>query len=203
MRVLKSRRAGLAISVAVVAAVAGITLGVTTLAGVTFQGHDTGPAEGTLATASRDGLAICVQAVGVDSSVEAGAKNVVESALPEAAKHADWEPAGLAAAEPTVDIGCPSQPPPFNPEWERSFALTYGHKVSEPSKYQLFVFILPEHTLEDTLNEFTPRQVSQEQMCEGDACWQVTAALYVSPEELANVGFLTSLLLEGVGLGEP
>ena len=122
MRLPKSRWAGLGVSVAVVAAVAGITLGVTTLLGVTFQGSGEAQeslgsqrVEGLLITANRDRLAICVQAVGVDRSVEATAKSAIETALIEVAKHPRWEASGLGVASPVVDIGCPSPPSVLRP----------------------------------------------------------------------------------------
>ena len=109
-RLPRSRWAAVAISLAAIAAVAGITLGVTTLLGVTFQGEgevQQGDAstlrEGLLNTANRDRLAMCVQAVGGDSSMEPKGKASIEKALVEVAKHPRWEAAGLGVAPPVVD----------------------------------------------------------------------------------------------------
>ncbi|MDO8614324.1 MAG: hypothetical protein Q7T33_01130, partial [Dehalococcoidia bacterium] len=75
MTIHRPRWKAVAVSLAVIAAVAGITLGVTTLLGVTFQGE--GSAQGgsgrrfvdnLMATANRDRLAICVQPVGFGDS---------------------------------------------------------------------------------------------------------------------------------------
>ena len=211
MRLPKARLAGVGISVAVVAAVAGVTLGVTTLLGVTFQGSGEAQeslgfqrVEGALLTANRDRLAICVEAVGVDSSLEATAKSGIETALTEVAKHPDWEASGLATAELVIDSGCPSQPPPPDlPDYPKAIEVTFGHIVSEPSRYKLFVFILPRQELDAFLGGSTIRVAPQESMCEGDVCWEVTAALYLAADEISVTPltpFLIGELVTGVAL---
>ncbi len=197
-----SRLARVAGSLVVVGAAAGITLGVTTLLGVTFQGSGEAQVplgaqlkEGLLLTANRDRLAICVQAVGVDSSLEAKAKSAIETALVEVAKHPRWEATGLGVASPVVDIGCPSGP--ASRDLETQF-------VTEPSFYRLFVFVLPQEEFDVPFAGLPRlRTASQEVVCEGDSCGEVTSGLYIHSGELGDVAFLTDALAQGVGLELP
>ena len=215
MRLPKSRWAGVGLSVAVVAAVAGITLGVTTLLGVTFQGS--GEAQETLGsqrvdslllTANRDRLAICVQAVGVDSSLEATAKSSIETALIEVAKHPRWEASGLGVASPLVDVGCPAPPPALQPGVK---IYQLGDKgvhvepipiVEEASYYSLFVFVLSPSELERIFASGLP-MVTQEAYKDGDMITGVTGGLYLSPGQLDDPQFLSETLKRAVGLWEP
>jgi hypothetical protein len=197
-----------------VAAVAGTTLGVTTLLGLTFQGSGEAEQrdasmlkEGLLTTANRDRLAICVQAVGVDSSLETKAKASIEAALIEVAKHPYWEPAGYAVAEsPVVDIGCPASPPPLDLEAQSVNPPedVQPSFVSEPSYYRLFVFVLPQGDV-DTLVSGLPRlrTGSQEVVCEGDSCGTVTSGVYIGAEELGDLPLLADALQQGLGLELP
>ncbi len=204
----------LAVSLAILAGVAGITLGVTTLLGVTFQGEGTQPAEGARSTGERNELAICIQALGADLAVdssaqataaEATAKSRIEAVLPQVATHPDWEPAGLAAFEPVIDIGCPSLPPgPAVPEGLFPIQAIRGHEVSKPSPYNVFVFILPPEQLEELVGASSTRTAGQEMICDKDhyECSAVTEGVYLSTEDLSDSALLTRVLENGLGLRE-
>ncbi len=209
MRLLKSRWASVGISVAVVAAVAGITLGVTTLLGVTFQGSGQAQqevrwVEGLLLTSNRDRLAICVQAVGVDSSLEATGKSAIEAALTEVAKHPRWEASGLGVASPVVDIGCPSPPSVYRagvrlqPGAGKGLVVYPAVVVDEPSEYRAFVFILPASEF-DRLFAGADPYVVEELFARGE----VTTGLYLSSDELNDQPSLTEKLKRPIGLWEP
>ena len=68
------------------------------------------------------------------------------------------------------------------------------------SDYGLFVFVMPLSEIKQLLGGLSRRYVPQEIMCEGDVCGEVTKAIYLTPEEVANGGFLVDRLLEGIGL---
>ncbi len=223
MMLPSSRLARVIGSLAVIGAVAGITLGVTTLLGVTFQGQGTQPVEGANPAARGPGLAICVQAVEIDAdgqplrgdaAIEADAKSSVEAALTEVAKHALWDDAGYAAVDPVVEIGCPSPPLAVlgGPSWisGRPNDGIPVPLVTEASFYRLFVFVMP--TLEEidrVLAGTTHRRAAQEFISanidrEGPTLVQVTSAVYVTPEEIqAGGSFLSDVLAEGARLGKP
>jgi hypothetical protein len=137
MRLLAGRERfwlGLATSLAVIGVVAGISLGILTLAGVTFQGEraegqTTEPVvvnNGALITANRDRLAICVRAIGlgegVEGAVEAEAKSAIETALAQAAAQnpqwADplirWNALPDTRRRLTLATSCPPRPKNYN-----------------------------------------------------------------------------------------
>ena len=219
MRLPKSRLARVVGSVAVIGVVAGITMGATTLLGVTFQGS--GEAQeslgsqgkkGLLITANRDRLAICVQAVGVDASLEATAKSAIETALVEVAKHPSWEASGLGVASPVVDIGCPSPPAVLRPgvEIERLGkglgVLTSPYPcVEEASYYKEFVFIVSPAELERIFGKDPELTLSQQEVFCGGASGNtgVTGGMYLTPADLDDLNLLTEKLKRTVGLWEP
>jgi hypothetical protein len=211
VRLPKSPWAGLGISVAVVVAVAGITLGVTTLLGVTFQGSGEAQenlgsqrVEGALLTSNRDRLAICVQAVDIDSSIEATAKSGIEAALIEVAKHPRWEASGLGVASPVVDIGCPSPPSVYRagvrlqPGGGKGLVVYPPVVVDKPSEYRAFVFILPPSEFDRLFADADPYVVE-----EFFARVEVTTGLYLSSDELNDQPSLTEKLKRPIGLWEP
>ena len=227
-----SRWKGLALSAAVVAAVAAATLGVTTLLGVTFP-DDGSQAAGARPTTRGPGLAICVQAVEIeavrspngdevlqatagDPAIEAEAKSQVEAAVAEVMKHPYWEPAGFAVAEPVVDIGCPSEPLPLLTRQElrwingRPFGGVRPPHVEEASFYRIFLFVMPsvDH-IDHLLGGLHTRIASQEFVCldlfdGGPTCVAATRAIYVTREEIESQALsLSRLVAQGAGLTGP
>jgi hypothetical protein len=207
-------------------AVAVVTLGVTTLLGVTFQGSgeaQQGDAsmlkKGLLGTANRDRLAICLDAVGTDAAfqtaggaaaLEASAKSGLEAALPEVAKDPRWEASGLGVASPLVDIGCPSPPAVLRPGVEieqmgqgRIFVLPHPC-VKEASSYAEFVFILPPAEIERIFGKDPELTLAdQETFCGEGGSVGVTGGLYLTPADLDDLNLLTAKLKRAVGLWEP
>lgn len=225
VRLPKSRLARVVGSLVVVSVVAGITLGVTTLLGVTFQGSGAEPAEGT-DSAGRPGAAtICVQAVEIDAdgqplrgdaALETAAKSSVEAALTELAEHPRWEPRGFAAVAPVVDVGCPSPPLAVlgGPLWINGRPNDEGTPVplvTQASFYRLFVFVMPSLEEIDRVlaNSARNRRATQEFISaniysEGPTLIEVTSAIYVTSEEIQAGGrFLSDVLARGLGFAEP
>ena len=222
MRLSGSRLARVVGSLVVVGAVAGITLGVTTLLGVTFQGQGTQPVEGADPSARGPGVAICVQAVEIDAdgqplrgeaALETAAESSVEAALVEVTNRPIWDDAGLAVAPPVVDVGCPSAPVAVlgGPKWASGRPNDEGTPVplvTEASFYRLFVFVMPSlEEIERTLGRTTDRRSTQEWISaniysEGPTRVGVTSAVYVTAGEIQAGGrFLSDVLAQGLGIG--
>jgi hypothetical protein len=203
----------MAASVAFVAAVAGVTLGVLTLAGVTFQGSGSaeegplvGPSGNLLITANRDRLAICIDSASpvtsAPASLPANAKEAMQTALQEVARHPYWQRAGITLA-PVVDVGCPSPPPPIgDPSSYAPIEGVWGFPVSMPSYYRVFVFVLDPHELQKLVGTSRSRRAPQELSCLGDSCAEITAALFLSVDELADPAFVTDNLEKATGLDQ-
>ncbi len=215
MRLRSSRLARVVGSLVVVGAVAGITLGATTLLGVTFQGsgeaqQEVRRVESLLLTSNRDRLAICVQGVGADSTLEATAKSSIETALIEVAKHPRWEASGLGAASPLVDIGCPAPPAALQPGvkiyqlGDKGVHVEPTPIVEEASYYRLFVFILSPGELERIFGPAPSLTlVAEEAFRSGDEIIGVTVGLYLSADQLGDPQSLSEKLKRAVGLWEP
>ena len=86
MGIVRSRWKGLALSAAVVAAVAAATLGITTLLGITFSGGGSQPVAGVPPTARGPGLAICVQAVEIEAVRSPNGDEVLQAAAGDPAR---------------------------------------------------------------------------------------------------------------------
>jgi hypothetical protein len=221
MSILLSRWRRLAAAAAAVAAAAGITLGVTTLLGVTFSGGGSAPAEDVRRPAERDRLAICVEALSVNDSgapvpgspaVAAQARAAVESTLATIEDHPLWEMSGYPRAEQArVDVGCPSPPLPLisrtDMQWYDGLPLGYiptPYHVTSPSPYKIFVFVLPSGDTEQLLGGTAVRVAPQEYKCDdespGSTCSEVTTAVYVDPQEIEATPLLDRLLRGALGL---
>ncbi len=223
MTIHRPRWKAVAVSLAVIAGVAGITLGVTTLLGVTFQGESSAQGgsgrqfvHSLMATANRDRLAICVQPVGFGDrgSVAAAAeqlqglaKPIIEEALAVARNHPQWDARGGAGPlSPIVDVGCPSGPATTDPAGHlRTIETVVGHVVKEAGYYSVFVFILPDADLDQLLGASTiratnVRTANQEAICDADVCNPVSWAIYLKPGDLQDPPFVTNQMERVLGL---
>jgi hypothetical protein len=167
---------------------------------------------GALVSPNRDRLRICVQVVRV--AVDQGrAREAVEAALRETAKHPSWRSGGLDVAPPVVDSGCPQEPVVLKPgvvfqgpKSLEGFDIAYwGSVVEEPSPYRLFVFIVPREELAAHVIGWEDfRTFIQEGLCETTPyeknCAQVTTGLYLLPEEVGNAAFVRAWLEKALGL---
>jgi hypothetical protein len=224
MRLLAGRERfwlGLATSLAVIGAVAGITLGILTLAGVTFQGEraegqTTEPVvvnNGALITANRDRLAICVRAIGlgegVEGAVEAEAKSAIETAMVQVAQNPQWsEPRFKLADNPPLvetDCGAPSAVyEPVDPAIPADSLLTHSRGVTEAGYHLFRVFVIPESEI-DRLTGGLPRDRSirlapEEDIAIGpDVFEAVTYGIYLSPSEAKDSALLATWLEKGLG----
>ena len=161
---------------------------------------------GTLLTTNRDRLAICIQPVASVQFDMTEAQLRVQAALTELSTHPRWAEIGLAGRAPVVvDAGCPSEAyllrsgTVVDPRKPTGDPVIQG--VAEASKYRVFLFVPPES---ETARLFSVtasmRRAPQEYLCQGNSCFEVTTALYLSFSEVRNHQFLTEWLAKVIGL---
>jgi|FLYL01.1.fsa_nt_gi hypothetical protein len=197
--ILRSRRLQLAVLAAGVVLISAFAFVAATRLG--SQGDQGIWQEGLLITANRDRLRLCVQAVPRDPAAEGRAVSLIQSALAELkARHPLWRSAGLKEAQPVVEPGCPSDPALLHPGAEPIVGDPYTSRVTEPSKYRVFVFILPQAEIDRLFARWPLRQAIQESICQGHVCSEVTSGLYLSTEEIENRQFLYDALAKTIGL---
>lgn len=165
-----------------------------------------------LLTTNRTGLKVCVAPAVPDAARPAlqpqlqGAQDQVRAALAQVARHPDFQPAGLGREPLVVDAGCPAPPTIADPRFTSGGVLGAPARVATPSPYRAFVFVaLPEQLAPAFLGR-APRTTAQELLCEGKRCTAVTAAVYLTPDELGDRAVLERSLTRAVGLipvGEP
>jgi DNA-binding CsgD family transcriptional regulator len=141
----------------------------------------------------REGVAYCVQAVGVSSDVEREALLVIEESLPEV----DRLRASLTTNDnvpQTVDVGCPADPEIFIercPPHDRTddFRSLCPRIVDEAGRYALFVYILPQRDL-DRLTERTSRTTTEEFISGGDTGEPTSIGLFIGSDEVRDTMFV-------------
>jgi len=160
---------------------------------------------GPLHTANRDRLAICVDAIGIDTDIEGTAKTGIEDALKDVANHPFWDDAGLDQQSPVVHIGCPQPPVVFQPGveiislGEKGIHVEPGRVVSEASYYRVFVYIISPGELERIFHGGPP-EATEESFRRGDNITGVTLGLYLTQDQLQSPEYLVRWLTKAVGL---
>jgi hypothetical protein len=167
---------------------------------------------GGLLVASRDRLAICIKPVAGASVNSARARSAVEDALQELARDPRWSQAAYAKTPPAVDVNCSEEPAIFAPTVTvttgsaQSSRLHVGRRdVTAPSKYLTIVFVLPDDLMERyffglTASEFAKyRNESEELVCEGHVCIEVTRGLYLLSHEIIDPPLVLSALRKVLG----
>ena len=212
---------GVGASVAVIGVGAVVTLGTTTLLGVTLEESEPKPAEGVQTGSegtSQPGprevvetgyrLSFCIQAVGIDPSVEAVAKARIETALLEVMRDPHWKISGLGVGLPLVDIGCPEEPLPSRPGIVWKDAQIAGgtgtiYTVPEPGPYNKFVFIMPLERIDTLLGGPSIRHAPQDYVSDGsELILERASGMYITPEEVQDIPFLVKHLTIAAGLAD-
>jgi hypothetical protein len=154
-----------------------------------------------LITTNRSGLDVCVDGAGglaasdsladrVDRSMDAALGSIKGTEL--------WRESfgqssvAIGCPPPTVEVGSPMRP------LERLERLGLGQGVQAPSPYRLFVYFLPSDRYTATFTQEPYASVTAEHVCQGDACFGTTRALYVSEAIAAET--LTAAILDSLGL---
>jgi hypothetical protein len=151
---------------------------------------------------NRDRLAICVEAVGVDDTLESEARLSVEDALRVLAGHPTWLQLNLSSPEPQVVAGCPAGPDYFEESGKAHDRPVYGRSIVEPaypSYYGIHVYVVSPKEIDEL--DWYPAQVTlEEESCYFDVCRQVTTGLYATPEALRDPDLIEDLLMRAIGL---
>jgi hypothetical protein len=111
----------------------------------------------------------------------------------------------LLNQEPEIVSGCPNAPtlydPVFGPAVGNSVFENVGRIVSEPSPYVIHVYVLPEGEISRVVGGHQYLHLgAEEQICEGDVCYEATTGLYVSPAELNDQMLLVKNIEFALGL---
>lgn len=160
---------------------------------------------GHLLTANRDRLAVCVQALS-GAALPGEAQAAIQGVVPAALRHPWWD-SRLPA--PTVETDCAPAATPFllqpgaasiKGKPAGDFRSLY---VARPSRFRLFVFVLPQAQITALFGDSPYRTAPQEFLCREHTCDEVTTGIYVSPWELRDAAFLKLALQRGIGLENP
>jgi hypothetical protein len=136
-------------------------------------------------------LQVCIQKMD-GSEVDQSALGKITAAFAQVKNHKHYEEAGLNSSGGLQIIrGCPSV---------AAAKLGRSHVVSRPNPIFTFIFVATEAELKDVTFKRYPRTGSQETMCSGDKCNEVTKALYITPEEIEDEATLVKALTAGIGL---
>ncbi len=196
-RFLHSGRLWGAIVLAMVATAVWIVTGYRLSEAQGFTGISNGPG---FITSNRDHLRICVESL--DPSVTSDElKQYTAKALDQVKSHPDFVAAGLAQGTPQIDIGCPG---PARAMGEGFSWETGGNGdgatpwVSEPGPYLTYVFVVPSDKVASPASLL--RVVPQEYYADGQDRAVVTAAVYLTPDDLQAPGSVVRYLTRGVGL---
>jgi hypothetical protein len=151
-----------------------------------------------LLVTNRDTLKICVESL-VPGTTAGSILAGVRDGLPRLTAHPDFQRAGLAQGQITVDAGCPAPPTIADPRYDPTDMSGRPAVVATPSDYRLFIFFAPADQL-DAKFTWEPRLTPQEVLCNGTMCQEVTTAFYLTPEELRDRATVERGLIQGVGL---
>jgi hypothetical protein len=106
-----------------------------------------------------------------------------------------------------LESPCPSGPGAYDvrqltlyPNTEDLFFEPRGREVTQPGRFTMMVWILPDRHIKDLFGREGNRQFTQEMTCAGDDCHPVTGALYLSESELNDPIFVRYWLYEIFGL---
>ncbi|ACZ43619.1 hypothetical protein Tter_2732 [Thermobaculum terrenum ATCC BAA-798] len=164
------------------------------------QGASPTSVDSLLLSSNRSGLAICVDSKTAAISDD-DLRRDIQDAMMQLKAHPHFVSAGLAVAEPRIDISCPGPARMLDPNFDLETGMIPGQSdvVTDPSQYRVFVFLVEKEVVAKA-NGY--REYPQETWCPqgGDACGEVTTALYLTPEDLTLPARLERLLTLAVGL---
>ena len=125
-------------------------------------------------------------------------RSEIETHLPELARVEEvilrgrprpFNSGGLYAPD-HVDSGCPIGSMPYDGE----------RVVSEPGRYTVYIYVLPQDEIDILNGSSGLRRVSEEIQCHLDDCGQVATGLKFGPDDLSNPSLVRYLLYEVTGL---
>lgn len=162
-------------------------------------------AKALLRAPDRTRFALCVDGAGVSIGARDEAIQSIRQALPRVTGSPRWAASSLSTQSVQVDAGCPTSPAVFGGQpLFHDVVINRGQaKVDKASPYVVYVYVIPNNKL----NEYrkgteSVRTATQEMLCSGSVCWEVTTALYISASEAANMAFVQDWLLKSIGLDD-
>jgi hypothetical protein len=163
------------------------------------------PSGNLLRTTNRDSLEACIDFINVDGqSREASvmAQNLTDVIVQEANDPA-WLRDGLTNLGSTanVDVGCPAPPPPRTDLGTREpIGGLNAPNVEVPSKYLLFVFVMPDDEAAAFVGRAPWQSTSQEYLCAGDDCVGVTLGVYVGVNQASDPAKLRPIIRNAIAI---
>jgi len=151
---------------------------------------------------NREELAVCVKVLsGEDVAVPETLSNDVTSVLKQQLpSHPRWSELGYDQFPIQVDVGCPTtayllQPGSAHPLLPGAAkAQIPVPRVEIPSLYRIHLYIVSEEVIKQVFEGADLRNAPQEMICEGHECFEITSALYLTPEEAMNAEILRNRL---------
>jgi hypothetical protein len=173
------------------------------LAILTTEAHVPVTLSGNMLLASnRETLGVCVEIVDdVDLVTAQSLANTVNFLLDnQIPSHARWSELGYENFQVQVDAGCPTdayllEPGAAHPLLPDSQKAKIPVPIIEvPSLYRIHLYIVSSALIKQVFGEADLRSAPQEMICEGFECFEVTSALYLTPDEAVNVEILRDRL---------
>lgn len=115
------------------------------------------------------------------------------------ANHPDFQAAGLGRAPLVIDADCPGSPTIADARYSVTRMSGAPAVVAAPSEYRLFIYVASSDQLARSF-AWQPRPTPQEMLRAGTALSEITSALYLTSEELADRATLERGLTQGIGL---
>lgn len=161
---------------------------------------------------SREGLAVCINAVAGVTIDAAHAKQVVENVIEILSQGDRWLRTEYAHAPPVVDVGCSQSPSVLDRGVTISHIGDETIQVREEfrapetlSSYRVIIFTMPDQIIE-RLSRGLSRPVSardrrqaEEFICHGHVCGEVTTGVYLRPQELTDQSIVHLVLEYALG----
>lgn len=167
------------------------------------QAHTHATLSGNMLLASnREELAVCVEVIDGTSQVtlQTLANNVNIALDQQISAHPRWSELGYDKFPNRVDASCPTAPYLLQPG--AAHPLLPGSEKAEvpvpmvevPSPYRIHLYVVFSEEIMQAFGASDLRSAPQEMLCDGTQCFEVTSALYLTPEETMNSEILKDRL---------
>lgn len=161
----------------------------------TSSGHARATLSGNMLLASnRSDLALCTDVVigtAGDIPPQQVAEQVEGVLMNQVRHHPRWHMLGYDQFPIRVEVDCPSeayllQPGAQHPIVSGDLPETRVPITDEPSPFRVHLYVVSQEQIQRIFFGTNHRVAPQEMLCEERECFEVTSALYLSPEEVFN-----------------
>jgi hypothetical protein len=180
------KRAGIVVGLALAVVTFNVVMGST----IYSHGHE------------RSEVALCVQSE-EPGTATADAVALVQKAMTSVSKHSNWTLGAYKDQPIRVDAGCPNTPYLLEPGAVHPVLFGGAPPTGKPGRYQAYVVVVPDEKISELFGDSSVRIAPQEMECMGHHCWEVTAALYLTKDELNTPEKLEDGLLRVLGVVQP